>query len=75
MTNNPMLALQSALRRFQDPAAVLQQLSANDPRAAQAQRILSGKPPQQVRQICETMCRERGVTPRQIAQDLGIPGF
>lgn len=37
-----------------------------DPRAAQANRIIQGKSPAQLRQIAENMARERGMDLNQI---------
>lgn len=73
--NNPMMSILNAIRGGQNPQRILQQLAMSDPRAAQAQQIMAGKSPQQIRQICENMCRERGITPESVAQQLGIPGI
>lgn len=75
MTNNPMMAIMSAIRGGQNPQRIMQQLAMSDPRVGQAQQIMAGKSPQQIRQICENMCRERGITPESVAQQLGIPGI
>lgn len=75
MTNNPMMALMSAVRSGTNPQRILQQLAMSDPRAAQAQQIIAGKSPEQLRQMCINMCRERGITPESVAQQLGIPGL
>ena len=75
MMNNPMLTIMSAIRSGQNPQRVLQQLAMQDPRIHQAQNIMAGKTPKQIRQICINMCSERGITPESVAQSLGIPNF
>ena len=75
MTNNPVMAIMSAIRGGAAPERILQQLAMSDPRVGQARQIMAGKSPRQIRQICENMCRERGITPESVAQQLGIPGI
>lgn len=73
--NNPMMAIMNAIRNGQNPQRIMQQLAMSDPRVGQAQQMMAGKSPQQIRQICENMCRERGITPESVAQQLGIPNI
>ena len=51
---------------------MLQQLAGRNPQAAQVLRMVQGKTPQQLRSMAENMCRERGVSIEQVAQQLGI---
>lgn len=74
-TNNPMMAIMSAIRHGRNPNTILQQLAMQDPRVHQAQNIMAGKTPEQLRQICTNMCSERGTTPEEVARSLGIPGI
>lgn len=74
-TNNPMMAIMSAIRHGRNPNTILQQLAMQDPRVHQAQNIMAGKTPEQLRQICMNMCSERGTTPEEVARSLGIPGI
>lgn len=75
MTNNPMMALMSAVRSGRNPGSIFQQMAMQDPRVFQARQIMSGKTPEQLRQICVNMCSERGTTPEEVARSLGIPGL
>lgn len=74
-TNNPMMAIMSAIRHGRNPNTILQQLAMQDPRVHQAQNIMAGKTPEQLRQICINMCSERGTTPEEVARSLGIHGI
>lgn len=74
-TNNPMMAIMSAIRHGRNPNTILQQLAMQDPRVHQAHNIMAGKTPEQLRQICMNMCSERGTTPEEVARSLGIPGI
>ena len=73
MMNHPMMALMSAVRSGGSPESIFRQMAMQDPRVTQARQIMAGKSPQQLRQICENMCRERGITPESVARELGIP--
>lgn len=73
--NNPMMAIMNAVRHGRNPGTILQQLAMQDPRIHQAQNIMAGKTPDQIRQMCINMCNERGITPESVAQSLGIPNF
>ena len=72
---DPMVMLMTAVRSGRDPGSIFQQMATQDPRVGQARQIMAGKSPQQLRQICENMCRERGITPEEVARNLGIPGL
>ena len=72
---DPMTTLMTAVRSGRDPGSIFQQMAMQDPRVGQARQIMAGKSPQQLRQICENMCRERGITPEDVARNLGIPGL
>lgn len=51
---------------------MLQQLAGRNPQAAQVMKMIQGKNQQQLRSMAENMCRERGVSIEQVAQQLGI---
>ena len=72
MMNNPITALVNAARSGGNPMQLMQQMAMQDPRIAQAQQMMQGKTPQQLRQMAENMARERGTTVQDIAQRLGI---
>lgn len=71
--SNLLDALRNAIRTGGDTEAILLQMAGQDPRAAQAMQMLRGKSPQQVQKMVENMCRERGTTPAELAQNMGIP--
>ncbi len=73
MMGNPLMALVQAAKGGGNPMMLLQQMAGQNPQAAQAMRMVQGKTPQQLRSMAENMCKERGVTPEQVAQQLGIP--
>ena len=72
MMNNPIMALVNAARSGGNPMQLMQQMAMQDPRIAQAQRMIQGKSPQQLRTMAENMARERGTTVQDVARSLGI---
>ena len=67
-----LIQLVSLMRQGGNPVAVLQQMAANNPQAAQALQIIQGKSPEQLRQIAANMAKERGMTIEQVMQQLGV---
>lgn len=51
---------------------LLQQMAGRNPQAAQVLQMMRGKNSQQLRSMAENMCRERGTSIEQVAQQLGI---
>ena len=72
MMNNPIMALVNAARSGGNPMQLMQQMAMQDPRIAQAQQMIQGKSPQQLRSMAENMARERGTTVQDVARGLGI---
>lgn len=72
MMNNPIMALVNAARSGGNPMQLMQQMAMQDPRIAQAQQMIQGKSPQQLRTMAENMARERGTTVQDVARGLGI---
>ena len=67
-----LIQLVSLMRQGGNPVAMLQQMAANNPQAAQAMQIIQGKSPEQLRQIAANMAKERGMTIEQVMQQLGV---
>lgn len=74
MMHDPITALVRAARTGGNPYGLMQQLAGQDPRAARAMEMVQGKSPQQLQQIVENMCRERGTTPQELARQMGLIG-
>lgn len=72
MLNNPMLQILQAARMGRNPQLLMQQLAQTNPQINQAMTMLQGKSPQEIRQMAENMCRERGTTPEQVMKMLGL---
>ena len=70
--NNPIMALVNAARSGGNPMQLMQQMAMQDPRIAQAQQMIQGKSPQQLRTMAENMARERGTTVQDVARRLGL---
>lgn len=70
--NNPIMVLVNAARSGGNPMQLMQQMAMQDPRIAQAQQMIQGKSPQQLRTMAENMARERGTTVQDVARGLGI---
>lgn len=72
--NNPLNMMTSMLRTGMSPEAVFNRLLQSDPRAAQIQQMTAGKSREQLYQMVNNMCRERGTTPEAVARSLGYNG-
>ena len=72
MMNNPVMILLNAARSGGNPMQLMQQMAMQDPRIAQAQQMMQGKSPQQLRTMAENMARERGTDLQSVARSLGI---
>lgn len=70
--NNPIMMLANMARNGGNPMRMIQQMAMQDPRIAQAQQMMQGKSPQQLRSMAENMARERGTTVQDIARSLGL---
>lgn len=68
---NPMQILQ-AVRNGANPNQIAMQLARSNPAVQQAMQMMSGKTPDQVRDMAYQMARQRGVDLNQIAQQWGI---
>lgn len=72
MTVNPLFALMQAARSGGSPMQTLQSLARSNSKAAQALQLVSGRSPEQLKQLATNMCRERGTTPEALARQLGL---
>lgn len=74
---NPMMMLMQAMQTGMNPMQMLQQQAGQNPQLQKLQEVCGGKTPQQLREIAENMCKERGTTydqlARSVAQQMGIP--
>lgn len=69
--SNPFVMMTSMLSSGMSPEAVFNRLLQSDPRAAQIQQMTAGKSREQIYQMVNNMCRERGTTPEAVARQLG----
>lgn len=72
MGNNPIVQLINAARGGGNPDMLVQQLISQHPQREHIQQIIGGKSPDQLMQIAQNMCRERGTTMDQVLQQFGI---
>lgn len=72
MLNNPMFQIIQAMQMGRNPQLLMQQMARTNPQINQAMTMMQGKSPQEIRQMAENMCRERGTTPEQVMQMLGL---
>lgn len=72
MGNNPIVQLINAACGGGNPDMLVQQLISQHPQREQIQQIIGGKSPDQLMQIAQNMCRERGTTMEQVLQQFGI---
>lgn len=45
----------------QNPSAILQQMASQNPMAARALQMAQGKTDEQIKQICENLCQQKGI--------------
>ena len=69
MGNNPMAQLISTMRSGGNPDALVQQMLNTNP---QLKQIVAGKTPDQLMQVAENMCKERGTSVDEVLQQFGI---
>ena len=72
MMNNPMLQLMGAMRSGQNPMMLMQRMAMNDPRVAQAMRIVQGKSPQELQTIAQNMAQERNIDLGELQRQIGM---
>ena len=69
MGSNPVAQLLNVMRSGGNPDALVQQLLGRSP---QLQQIVAGKTPDQLMQVAENMCRERGTNVDAVLKQFGI---
>lgn len=72
MGQNPVFQLMNVMRNGGNPMALMQQMAKSNPQVNQVMQMMNGKNSQQLRTMAENMCKERGTTIEQMAQQLGI---
>lgn len=72
MMNSPVMKLVNVMRNGGNVMDALQGMAGNNPMAANVFRMINGKNAQQIEQIARNACKERGVSPESIAQQLGV---
>lgn len=72
MMNNPVLKLVNVMRNGGNVMDALQGMAGNNPMAANVMKMINGKNPQQIEQIARNACKERGISPESVAQQLGL---
>lgn len=69
MGNNPAFQLINMMRGGGNPDALVQHLLSSNP---QLKQIAAGKSPDQLMQIAENMCKERGTSIDAVLKQFGI---
>lgn len=72
MGQNPVFQLMNVIRNGGNPMTLMQQMAKSNPQVNQVMQMMNGKNSQQLRTMAENMCKERGTTIEQMAQQLGI---
>ena len=68
---NPLQML-GALQKAQNPMAMLQQLSVNNPQLQRVIEVINGKTPQEIEQYVRNTAQTQGVDLSQLAQKMGL---
>ncbi len=72
MMNNPIMQLVSMVKNGANPRNMIQQMANNNPQFAHAYRTIQGKSEAELQQMVINMCNERGITPQQLRQQIGL---
>lgn len=72
MGNNPLIQILNMARNGGDPSRLINQAINNHPQRQQIQQIIGGKDPQQLMQVAQNMCRERGTSIDEVLKQFGI---
>lgn len=72
LSPNSMGSIMNAFRNGMNPTAIMQNVAANNPAMQQFMRMVSGKTPDQLKQMAENMAKERGLSLNDVARQLGI---
>lgn len=72
MGNNPIIQILNMARGGGDPSALINQAIQNHPQRQQIQQIVGGKSPEQLLQVAQNMCRERGTSIDEVLKQFGI---
>lgn len=72
MGNNPIIGIVNAMRNGGNPNDLINQAIRNHPQRDQLQQIIGGKSPDQLMQVAQNMCRERGTTIDDVLKQFGI---
>lgn len=72
LSPNSMSFVMNAFRSGMNPTAIMQNVAANNPAMQQFMRMVSGKTPDQLKQMAENMAKERGLSLNDVARQLGI---
>lgn len=70
--NNPLLSLIQLVKSGGDPMTMLVNMAGVNPQAAQALQMVSGKNREQIYQMVQNMCKERGTSMEEVANAVGI---
>lgn len=73
MQGNPAMQLMQMMRGGMNPMQVMQSMAqSQNPQVMNAMKMINGKNPQQLKTMCENMCKQRSISVEQIAQQLGL---
>lgn len=70
--SNPLAMLIQAAQRGGNPKVMMRQMAMQDPKIAQALKLIDGKSPQQLQATAINMAKERGIDLNQLVQSLGL---
>jgi hypothetical protein len=70
--NDPVMSMLSAMQSGRNPSLILRQLATTNPQARQVMQMVSGKSPDQLRQMAENLAANQGTTIEDVARSLGI---
>lgn len=73
MRGNPLVQLMQMMGGGMDPMQVMQNMAqSQNPQVMNAMKMINGKNPQQLKTMCENMCKQRGISVEQVAHQLGL---
>ena len=71
-TNSPMGKVMQMVKAGQNPQILLNQMIQQNPQLRQALPLIQGKNPKQLETVFSNLCKQKGVNPSEVFQQLGM---
>lgn len=65
---NQLMQMFNMMKNANNPMALMQQMSANNPQMQMALKMANGKNPQEIQQVIQNVCQQKGISQEQLQQ-------